>query len=110
MLFDLEACEKNKNGNDSTAAMNADGSYAPGTRRSAQNIGQQPDFSITDPVQLEWKLQRQRSTEGGESSNNSGDDGAADHYAKRTKLDTIEEIDDRDPMRSVYSTHRSYTE
>lgn len=38
--------------------------YAPGTRRSARNSGQEPEVAITDPLQLERRLKRSRSTEG----------------------------------------------
>lgn len=37
------------------------GTYAPGTRRSARNNGQEPEMLITDPVLLERRLKRQRS-------------------------------------------------
>ena len=38
--------------------------YAPGTRRSARNNGQEPEVAITDPLQLERRLKRSRSAEG----------------------------------------------
>lgn len=38
--------------------------YAPGTRRSARNSGQEPEVAITDPLQLERRLKRSRSAEG----------------------------------------------
>ena len=38
--------------------------YAPGTRRSARNSGQEPEVAITDPLQLERRLKRGRSAEG----------------------------------------------
>lgn len=38
--------------------------YAPGTRRSARNTGQEPEVAITDPLQLERRLKRGRSAEG----------------------------------------------
>jgi len=38
--------------------------YAPGTRRSARNNGQEPEVAITDPLQLERRLKRGRSAEG----------------------------------------------
>ena len=37
------------------------GTYAPGTRRSARHNGKEPEMSITDPLVLERKLKRQRS-------------------------------------------------
>ena len=37
--------------------------YAPGTRRSARNSGQEPEVAITDPLQLERRLKRSRSAE-----------------------------------------------
>jgi len=38
--------------------------YAPGTRRSARNDGQEPEVAITDPLQLERRLKRGRPAEG----------------------------------------------
>ena len=37
------------------------GTYAPGTRRSARHTGQEPEMTITDPLQLERRLKRARS-------------------------------------------------
>ena len=52
--------------------------YAPGTRRSARNNGQEPEVAITDPLQLERRLKRGRSaegnlTDGGQSSEEVGE-------------------------------------
>lgn len=93
-----EARDKTKNGNGKNDGGNKDGSsYAPGTRRSARNSGLQPELSITDPVGLERKMKRQRSTEVGESCNNSGDDTATaaadDRASKRSRLQAITEED-----------------
>ncbi|KAI6160935.1 hypothetical protein EDD17DRAFT_1828444, partial [Pisolithus thermaeus] len=41
---------------------NGNNAYAPGTRRSARHNGQQPEIEITDPLQLERRLKRARSS------------------------------------------------
>lgn len=51
-----KAKEKN-----SASDVGQNGTYAPGTRRSARHTGQQPEISITDPLQLERRLKRARS-------------------------------------------------
>lgn len=47
-----------------TEAADLNNPYAPGTRRSARNTGQEPEVPITDPLQLERRLKRSRSAEG----------------------------------------------
>ncbi|KAH9950116.1 AAA-domain-containing protein [Amylocystis lapponica] len=68
--------------------------YAPGTRRSARNNGQQPEMSITDPLLLERKLKRQRSNEAAATPS---EDEAGERVAKRSRV-TAAEDDDRDPL------------
>ena len=58
-----EKAEKEKE-NEGAEAVDANNPYAPGTRRSARNNGQEPEVAITDPLQLERRLKRSRSTEG----------------------------------------------
>ena len=52
---------KKAKGKNSTSDAGSNGAYAPGTRRSARHTGQQPEMSITDPLQLERRLKRARS-------------------------------------------------
>jgi len=63
----------------------ANGTYAPGTRRSARNNGQQPEITITDPLELERKLKRQRSSESGAESHGSGAEGG-ERSSKRARF------------------------
>jgi hypothetical protein len=55
--------EKEKQAQESETA-DPNNPYAPGTRRSARNNGQEPEVAITDPLQLERRLKRGRSAEG----------------------------------------------
>ena len=56
-----EEVRKNKEKEKAADQPAQNGEYAPGTRRSARHNGQEPEIAITDPVQLERKLKRQRS-------------------------------------------------
>ncbi|KAF9648633.1 AAA-domain-containing protein [Thelephora ganbajun] len=47
-----------------TETVDPNNPYAPGTRRSGRNSGQEPEVAITDPLQLERRLKRGRSVEG----------------------------------------------
>lgn len=58
-----EKAEKEKEAQ-AAEAVDANNPYAPGTRRSARNNGQEPEVAITDPLQLERRLKRSRSAEG----------------------------------------------
>ena len=58
-----EKAEKEKEAQ-ATEAIDPNNPYAPGTRRSARNNGQEPEVAITDPLQLERRLKRGRSAEG----------------------------------------------
>ncbi|KAG6374992.1 AAA-domain-containing protein [Boletus reticuloceps] len=60
----------------SEAAQN--GTYAPGTRRSARHTGQQPEMSITDPLQLERRLKRARTGDRPSGSPESGEENKAE--------------------------------
>ncbi|KAF8173780.1 hypothetical protein K438DRAFT_1849984 [Mycena galopus ATCC 62051] len=58
----------------------------PGARRSARHNGLQPELTITDPVQLERRLKRQRSDGAGTDSHGSDEDGAAGRDVKRSRM------------------------
>lgn len=64
-------------------------------RRSARNAGQQAEIPITDPLKLERRLKRQRSNEAGATPS---EDEANDRSQKRSRNDTNEPEDDRDPL------------
>ncbi|KAK7053794.1 AAA-domain-containing protein [Favolaschia claudopus] len=73
---------------------NGSGSEGPaGTRRSARNNGLQPELAITDPVQLERRLKRQRPDGTGTDSHASDEDGAAGRDAKRSRVAAAEAAD-----------------
>ncbi|KAI6033449.1 AAA-domain-containing protein [Pisolithus microcarpus] len=82
------------------------GAYAPGTRRSARHNGQQPEIRITDPLQLERRLKRARSS--GELSSESPDAGPGDdkdrvesgtnHRQQKRARTASSEDDDHDPI------------
>lgn len=52
---------KKAKGKNTSSEVAQNGTYAPGTRRSARHTGQQPEMGITDPLQLERRLKRARS-------------------------------------------------
>ncbi|KAG9317030.1 AAA-domain-containing protein [Chiua virens] len=86
----------------SAADVGQNETYAPGTRRSARHTGQEPEMSITDPLQLERRLKRARSGDrpsgSPESSEeNKADDGGTPRQAKK-RLRTIMSDDDQDPL------------
>ena len=66
--------------------------YAPGTRRSARHNGQEPEIAITDVTKLERaaRLKRQRST--GPSSQASGDEISDGRNAKRSRVNSEEDV------------------
>lgn len=77
-------------------------STAQGIRRSARNNGQQPEVIITDPVQLERRLKRQRSSEpSGESQDEIGQD--APPSPKKARVTSADE-DNVDPLDVVGPT------
>ncbi|KAF8131138.1 AAA-domain-containing protein [Boletus edulis] len=83
----------------SEAAQN--GTYAPGTRRSARHTGQQPEMSITDPLQLERRLKRARTGDRPSGSPESGEENKAEDSGTpvqpkkrpRTMLSDDDELD-----------------
>jgi hypothetical protein len=80
---------------------NANGSYAPGTRRSARNNGLQPEIPITDPLKLERRLKRQRPAEAAAESPISEDENSDSRSIKRSKMVVS---DDYDPLDVVGPT------
>ncbi|KAJ7755188.1 AAA-domain-containing protein [Mycena metata] len=66
---------------------------APGARRSARHNGLQPELTITDPVQLERRLKRQRSDGAATDSHASDEDGAAGRDAKRSRMAAAADVD-----------------
>ncbi|KAI6155960.1 AAA-domain-containing protein [Pisolithus tinctorius] len=78
---------------------NGNGAYAPGTRRSARHNGQQPEIQITDPLQLERRLKRARSS--GEMSDDKDKDkaesGTSPRQQKRARTVSSED-DEHDPI------------
>ncbi|KAF7969130.1 hypothetical protein HWV62_28250 [Athelia sp. TMB] len=73
-----------------------------GTRRSARHNGQQPELMITDPAQLERKLKRQRSNEGGAQSHDSSEEHNDERETKRSKM-SVSDDDERDHLNTVGS-------
>ncbi|KAJ6615527.1 hypothetical protein B0H10DRAFT_1801270 [Mycena sp. CBHHK59/15] len=72
---------------------------AAGIRRSARHNGLQPEHSITDPVQLERRLKRQRSDGAATDSHASDEDGAEGRDAKRSRMATaVPDDDGPDPL------------
>ena len=73
------------------------GTAAP--RRSARHNGQQPEITITDPLQLERRLKRARSTERASRSPDSSEDKAEPSTPRSSKRPrTVLSDDDHDPM------------
>ena len=66
--------------------------YAPGTRRSARNNGQEPEVAITDPLQLERRLKRGRSAEGNlTDGRQSSEEAGAGRSPKRSRVASEDE-------------------
>ena len=65
-------------------AVQQNGAYAPGTRRSTRNNGNHLEISITDPVLLERRLKRQRSS-GVETTPSEDENG--ERLAKKSRTD-----------------------
>jgi len=90
---------------DSESHQQPNGQEAQVPRRSARNNGQEPEISITDPLKLERKLKRQRSSEA-----TSPEESQEDGPNKRARLSGDE--DERDPLDLVGPTssqHRPAT-
>ncbi|RPD55097.1 AAA-domain-containing protein [Lentinus tigrinus ALCF2SS1-7] len=76
--------EKEKEKERQPAAQQQNGAYAPGTRRSTRHNGNQLEISITDPVLLERRLKRQRSS-GAETT--PSEDENSERLAKKSRTD-----------------------
>ncbi|KAI1792573.1 AAA-domain-containing protein [Ganoderma leucocontextum] len=81
------------------------GEYAPGTRRSARHNGQEPEIAITDPVQLERKLKRQRSN-GGEATPSEDENG--ERVAKKSRTDDEDVGTSGEPPQTPTTVGRSF--
>ncbi|KAG8218228.1 AAA-domain-containing protein [Butyriboletus roseoflavus] len=94
---------KKAKGKNSAQDVGQNGTYAPGTRRSARHTGQQPEMSITDPLQLERRLKRARSGDrpsgSPESSEENKAEGSGTPRQPKKRLRTIlSDDDDHDPI------------
>jgi hypothetical protein len=104
---------KKARGKNSTSDAGQDGTYAPGTRRSARHTGQQPEMSITDPLQLERRLKRARSGDrpsgSPESSEESKAEGSGTPRQPKKRLRTILSDDDELDLLGSTKSQRSKT-
>ncbi|KAH0839530.1 AAA-domain-containing protein [Lanmaoa asiatica] len=93
---------KKTKGKNSALDAGQNGTYAPGTRRSARHTGRQPEMSITDPLQLERRLKRARSGDrpsgSPESSEENKAEGSGTPRQPKKRLRTILSDDDDDPI------------
>ena len=89
---------KKARGKNAASDAGQNGTYAPGTRRSARHTGQQPEMSITDPLQLERRLKRARSGDrpsgSPESSEENKAEGSGTPRQPKKRLRTILSDDD----------------
>ncbi|KAF9224569.1 AAA-domain-containing protein [Gyrodon lividus] len=94
--------ERKKAKGKNPAESGQNGTYAPGTRRSARHTGQQPEMAITDPLQLERRLKRARSGDRASGSPESGEDirqdGAAPLRQPKRLRTVLSDDDDHDPI------------
>ncbi|KAJ6579592.1 AAA-domain-containing protein [Mycena vulgaris] len=95
--------EKDNGGGSGNGSGNGSGTEGPpGARRSARHNGLQPEHAITDPVQLERRLKRQRSDGAATDSHGSDEDGAEGRDAKRSKMAAATAADyDDDPLNII---------
>lgn len=103
---------KKAKGKHPTSEAGQNGTYAPGTRRSARHTGQQPEMSITDPLQLERRLKRARSGDrpsgSPESSEENKAEGSGTPRQPKKRLRTIHSDDELDLLVPA-SSQRSKT-
>lgn len=90
-------------GKNSAPDVGQNGTYAPGTRRSARHTGQQPEMSITDPLQLERRLKRARSGDRPSGSPESSEENKAEgngtpRQPKKRLRTILSDDDERDPI------------
>jgi hypothetical protein len=98
-----EERRKGKNKGKSTDAHAQNGAgYAPGTRRSARNNGQEPELSITDPLKLERRLKRQRNVGDAAIDSLASEEEHSD--ARTMKRSKVGSEDDPDPLDVVGPT------
>lgn len=97
--------EKEKESEKAKELLDENNSQANGARRSGRNNGQQPELSITDPVQLERRLKRQRSNEAASDSHASEEEkeNGENREAKRSRITDFDD-DERDPLDIVSPT------
>ena len=76
--------------------------YAPGTRRSARNNGQEPEVVITDPLQLERRLKRGRFAEGHLTDGRQSSEEAGE--GRSPKRSRVASEDEQQASRSLLST------
>ncbi|KAF9233613.1 hypothetical protein BU15DRAFT_79912 [Melanogaster broomeanus] len=78
------------------------GTYAPGTRRSARHNGQQPEMAITDPLQLERRLKRarfgDRASGSPESGGENNQDGVGAQRQPKRLRTMLSDDDEHDPI------------
>ncbi|KIK79961.1 hypothetical protein PAXRUDRAFT_159899 [Paxillus rubicundulus Ve08.2h10] len=93
--------ERKKEKGKVSVAGGQNGTYAPGTRRSARHNGQQPEVAITDPLQLERRLKRARPgdrTSGSDSGEENKDDGDPPPKQPKRLRTVLSDDDDHDPI------------
>ena len=94
--------EKEKGPDESANHGNGNGSgfgYAPGTRRSARQNGQQLEISISDPLKIERRRKRQRA--GGEAATDSQGSEADTSDGRTSKRSKMAVSDDEDPLNNL---------
>jgi hypothetical protein len=73
--------------------------YAPGTRRSARQNGQQLEISISDPLKIERRRKRQRA--GGEAATDSQGSEGDTSDGRTSKRSKMAVSDDEDPLNNL---------
>jgi ATPase family AAA domain-containing protein 2 len=96
-----EERKKNKGKGKATDSNGQNGTL--GTRRSARHNGQAPELGITDPLQLERRLKRQRPDEEAAASQGSGEENSENRTVKKSKV-VVSDDDDNDPLDVVGPT------
>ena len=96
-----EKAEKEEKEKEALADETADPNnpYAPGTRRSARNSGQEPEVAITDPLQLERRLKRGRSAEGNLTDGHQSSEEAGE--GRSPKRSRVASEDEQQAMQSL---------
>ena len=105
-----EKAEKEEKEKEAQADETADPNnpYAPGTRRSARNSGQEPEVAITDPLQLERRLKRGRSAEGNlTDGRQSSEEAGEGRSPKRSRVASEDEQHASQSILPIQFTNRS---